>query len=74
MATMRFMEFGITTYFSADGKFVISREYGIHPESNMPMQGNWVLRNRATGEFVDSDIYSNDIAERNDIQLIPAGK
>lgn len=74
MTTMRFMEFGITTYFSTDGKFVISREYGPHPVSNMPMQGNWVLRNRTTGEFIDSDIYSNDIAERNDIRLIPTGK
>ena len=69
MAIRKFREYNITTYMSGDGSLIISREYGIHPDSKMPMAGMWVLRNRITGEFIDSDIYSSDLAERNNINI-----
>lgn len=52
-----------------DDHFVVSREYGIHPKSQMPMQGTWVMRNYHTGEFIDSDRYINDLAERNNFNI-----
>lgn len=69
MAVQKLMQFNITTYMSGDGVLIMSREYGIHPESNMPLAGKWVLRNRITGEFIDSDTYSSDLAERNNINI-----
>ncbi|AFO71074.1 hypothetical protein FDI90_gp267 [Pseudomonas phage PA7] len=45
------------------------REYGINPNSGIPLRGNWVLRNMLTGEFIDNDKYLNDIVERNSIQF-----
>ncbi|ABY63005.1 hypothetical protein ST201phi2-1p175 [Pseudomonas phage 201phi2-1] len=52
-----------------DDELVISREYGIHPVSEMPMQGAWVLRNYHTGEFIDSDRYWNDLTERHNLEV-----
>jgi len=52
-----------------DDELVISREYGIHPVSGMPMQGVWVLRNYHTGEFIDSDRYWNDLTERHNLEV-----
>lgn len=53
-----------------DDEIVISREYGIHPTSEMPMQGAWVMRNYHTGEFIDSDKYINDLTERNNLTVL----
>ncbi|AGC26327.1 hypothetical protein KEN51_CDS0296 [Pseudomonas phage vB_Pae10145-KEN51] len=48
---------------------ILMREYGINPNSGIPLRGNWVLRNMLTGEFIDNDKYLNDIVERNSIQF-----
>lgn len=52
-----------------DDELVVAREFGIHPKSQMPMQGMWVLRNYHTGEFIDSDRYINDLTERNHLDI-----
>jgi hypothetical protein len=44
-------------------KLLGKREYGNHPESGMPLRGNWVVR-AANGHFVDSDRYRNDLKTR----------
>lgn len=69
MPVTLFSQFAITTYFSEDNQFVISREYGRHPKSNMSLDGKWILRNRVTGEFMDSDMYINDLVERNNLKI-----
>lgn len=53
----------------ADDEVVVSREYGIHPKSEMPMQGVWVMRNYHTGEFIDSDRNRTNLFERNYLRL-----
>lgn len=53
----------------SDDEFILTREYGVHPISKMPMQGTWVLRNYRTGEFIDSDRYRLDLVERNNLKI-----
>lgn len=48
--------------------YVVTREYGIHPKSELPMKGMWVIRNWDTGEFIDSDCYINDLSERHNFE------
>jgi hypothetical protein len=49
---------------------VIQREYGLHPESKIPLHGKWVYREIWTGKFLDSDRYLNDLVDRHNIQLV----
>lgn len=46
---------------------VMAREYGKTPNGNN-MNGRWVLRD-ANAAMVDFDQYSNDLAERNNLQI-----
>jgi hypothetical protein len=48
--------------FVAASGHVMEREYGLTPNNN-PLGGRWVLRS-STGEFIDFDRYSSDLAER----------
>jgi len=46
----------------------MKREYeGVTPNGN-PFGGRWVLRR--DGEYIDVDQYRNDLAERNNIELV----
>lgn len=32
-------------------------------------KGNWVFKDKATNKVIDTDLYRNDLAERNDLKL-----
>ncbi len=66
---MRELEENFYRSMRRDDELVMSREYGVHPTSGMALQGKWVLRNYHTGEFMDSDKYMIDLAERNNIKI-----
>jgi hypothetical protein len=48
------------------GSLELRREGGKTPNGN-PMNNRWVLR--SNGEFIDFDIYRNDIVERHSLRL-----
>ncbi len=54
--------------FASDDGWMMRREWGETPNSN-PVGGRWVLRNEK-GEWIDFDQYSNDLAERNNCELV----
>jgi hypothetical protein len=53
-------------YESADGH-VMAREHGRTPNGN-PMAGRWGLRKNGT--LLDFDVYSNDLAERHNLNIV----
>lgn len=50
-------------YFKGD--LVMTREYGINHISKEPYNGQWVVRNHKTGEWVDDSRYSNDLKDKH---------
>lgn len=54
-------------YQSADGVFVLAREYQGETEHGNPFGGRWVLRK--SGVYLGVNQYRYDIAERFDMQL-----
>lgn len=54
-------------YESADGHVIMAREYGQTPNGN-PMAGRWALRKN--GVLLDFDVYSNDLVERYNLNLV----
>lgn len=54
-------------YLSETG-MKLSREHGLTPNGN-PLGGQWVLRDK-DGTMVAFDQYRNDLAERNQVNLV----
>ena len=53
---------GVAWYITKDSIFTMSREYGIDPDGRQ-LNGDWVLRK--SGEWIDSDTYRTDLAEKH---------
>lgn len=68
MAKTTFCEVTPNALYEGNDKQVIAREYGKTPNGNA-LNGAWVLRSE-TGEWIDHDRYINDLAERNEIDLV----
>lgn len=59
---------GTYDFMYSGNDFTMKREYGKSPNGSL-FRGRWVLRN-ANDNVIDFDEYRNDIAERNNIELI----
>lgn len=57
---------------AGDKLYVVAREFGVHPESEMPFGGRWVMRDFFTGDYIDSDQYRIDLFERQNLKYEPA--
>lgn len=58
--------------YRSDIGLLLKREYGKTPNGN-EVNGRWVLRS-SDGEWIDMDKYSNDLADRNNLDLYTAQK
>lgn len=57
-----------SSYQSAEG-LCLKREHNTRTPAGNYVNGRWVLR-RPDGRFLDIDRYRNDLAERNNLQLL----
>ena len=58
--------------FNSDSGLILKREYGKTPNGNN-VGGRWVLRS-SDGNWIDMDMYSNDLADRNNLDLYTSNR